>query len=175
MGAWLAKNHSTSQGIWGRLFRKASGSVTVTNAEALDSALCYGWITGQSRPFDGTSWLGRFVPRRPRSIWSKVKRGARGEVDQGGRMKPAGLKQIEGAKRDGRWDRAYSPQSKAKVPADFTRELKKNEKALAFFGTLNKANVYSVVFRLETAKDEEARKARINRIIKMFEKGEKFH
>jgi uncharacterized protein YdeI (YjbR/CyaY-like superfamily) len=172
---WLAENHIASKGTWIRFFRKGSGVVSVTTGEALDVALCYGWITGQARPYDDTSWLGRFVPRRPKSIWSKVNVCHAERLIREGRMKPAGLKQIEEAKRDGRWDRAYSPQSKAKVPTDFISELSKNEKALAFFKTLNKANVYSVVFRLENAKTEEARKAKIRQIVKMFERGEAFH
>jgi uncharacterized protein YdeI (YjbR/CyaY-like superfamily) len=172
---WLAKNHSTSKGVWIRLFKKGSGVASVTNAEALDVALCYGWITGQARPHDDTSWLGRFVPRRPRSIWSKINVGHAERLAKEGRMKPAGLKQVEEAKRDGRWGRAYSPPSQAEVPADFTRELNKNKKALAFFETLNRANVYAVVFRLENAKSEEARKAKIRQMIEMFERGERFH
>jgi uncharacterized protein YdeI (YjbR/CyaY-like superfamily) len=141
----------------------------------LDAALCFGWITGQARPHDDTSWLGRFVPRRPQSIWSKINTQHAERLIKAGRMKPAGLKQIEEAKRDGRWDRAYSPQSKAVVPADFKRELDKNKGALAFFRTLNKTNVYAVVFRLESAKSADVRKARIRRMIEMLERQEKFH
>jgi len=172
---WLAENHSSSKGTWIRFFKKDSGVASVTVGEALDAALCYGWITGQARPYDDTSWLGRFVPRRPKSIWSKINAGHAERLIRAGRMKPAGLKQIDEAKRDGRWDRAYSPQSKATVPADFLSELRKNEKALAFFKTLNKTNLYSVVFRLENAKTEEARKAKIHQIVEMFERGEAFH
>jgi uncharacterized protein YdeI (YjbR/CyaY-like superfamily) len=172
---WLERNHSTSKGIWIRLYKKGSGVSSVTVAEALDGALCYGWITGQARPRDDISWLGRFVPRRPRSIWSKINVGHIERLTKDGRMKPAGLRQVEEAKDDGRWARAYSPSKTAKVPDDFTRALKKNKKASAFFKTLNKTNVYSVVFRLENAKSEEARKAKIAQIVEMLEKGEKFH
>jgi uncharacterized protein YdeI (YjbR/CyaY-like superfamily) len=98
---WLAKNHSLSKGIWVRFFKKGSGFTSVTNTEALDAALCYGWITGQARPYDDTSWLGRFVPRRPRSIWSKINAGHVDRLTGEGRMKPAGLKQVEEAKRMG--------------------------------------------------------------------------
>jgi len=172
---WLEKNHSISNGIWIRLFKKGSGVPSVTVAEALDGALCYGWITGQARPHDDVSWLGRYVPRRPRSIWSKINVTYVERLTKEGRMKPAGLRQVEEAKRDGRWGRAYSSPKVAKIPEDFTIALKKNRKALAFFKTLNKANVYAVVFRLENAKSEESRKAKIAQIVEMFEKGEKFH
>ena len=172
---WLAENHAASKGTWIRLFRKGSGVASVTTAEALDVALCYGWITGQARPYDDTSWLNRFVPRRPKSIWSKINVGHAERLIREGRMKPAGLKQVDEAKRDGRWERAYSPPSRAEVPADFLRELRKNEKALAFFKTLNRANIYSVVFRLENAKSGEARKTKIAQIVKKFEREEAFH
>jgi uncharacterized protein YdeI (YjbR/CyaY-like superfamily) len=172
---WLAREHDKSDGVWIRLYKKGSGVATVTVAEALDGALCYGWITGQARPYDEISWLGRFVPRRPRSIWSKVNVGHSERLIKEGRMKEAGLKQVEEAKRDGRWGRAYNPPSRAVIPDDFRRVLEKNERALAFFKTLNRANLYSVVFRLETAKTDKARRAKIEQIVKMFENGEKFH
>jgi len=172
---WLALNHFKSKGIWVRLFRKGTHVASVKSSEALDVALCYGWITGQSRPYDEMSWLGRFVPRRPKSIWSKINVGRAERLIKEGRMKAAGLKQIDEAKRDGRWGRAYSPPSTAKVPEDFTKELSKNKKALEFFLTLNRANVYAVVFRLENSKGEEARKTKIRQMVRMFERGEKFH
>jgi uncharacterized protein YdeI (YjbR/CyaY-like superfamily) len=172
---WLDKNHSSSKGIWVRIFKKGSGVKSVSVAEALDVALCYGWITGQARPHDDTSWLGRFVPRRPKSIWSKVNTGHVERLLKEGRMRPAGLKQVEEAKRDGRWGRAYSPPSGAKAPADFTRALRKNEAALAFFKTLNRGNVYAILFRLENTKSEEARRTKIRQMVEMLERGESFH
>jgi uncharacterized protein YdeI (YjbR/CyaY-like superfamily) len=172
---WLAENHTGSKGVWIRLFRKGSGMPSVTVAEALDSALCYGWITGQARPYDGTSWLARFVPRRPKSIWSKINVGHVERLASEGRMRPAGLKQVEDAKRDGRWDRAYSPPRTARVPADFTRALRKNKKALAFFETLNKTNRYAVLFRLENTRSEAAREAKIDQIVLMLEREGTFH
>jgi uncharacterized protein YdeI (YjbR/CyaY-like superfamily) len=172
---WLSKNHSRSNGIWIRFFKKDSGISTINTSQALDVALCYGWITGQARPYDEKSWLGRFVPRRPRSIWSKINTQHAERLIQEGRMKPAGLKEIERAKRDGRWDRAYTPPSSAKLPDDFVKELRKNRKAEAFSRTLNRANIYSVVFRLENATSNEKREEKIRQIIKMFERGEKFH
>lgn len=172
---WLAKNYSKSRGLWIRFFKKASKIPSVNASDALDVALCYGWITGQAKSFDEKSWLGRFVPRRPKSIWSRINTKRAEELIRKGRMKPAGLKQVEEAKKDGRWDRAYSPPSTAKLPQDLTKALRKNRKAQVFFKTLNRANIYSVVFRLENAKKEELRKAKIKQMIRMFEKGEKFH
>jgi uncharacterized protein YdeI (YjbR/CyaY-like superfamily) len=138
-------------------------------------ALCYGWITGPARPYDERSWLGRFVPRRPKSIWSKINTKRVEVLIRQGRVKSAGLKPVEEARRDGRWDRAYSPPSTAKLPEDFIKALQKSKEAKAFFRTLNRANTYSVVFRPENAKNEESRRMRIKQMIKMFEKGEKFH
>jgi uncharacterized protein YdeI (YjbR/CyaY-like superfamily) len=172
---WLAKNHSKSHGIWIRFFKKASDVSSINTSDALDVALCYGWITGQARPYDERSWLGKFVPRRPKSIWSKINTKRAETLIRQGRMTSAGLKQVEEAKRDGRWDRAYSPPSSAKLPEDFLKALRKNKEAEAFFKTLNRANIYSVVFRLENAKNEESRSMKIRQMIKMFEKGEKFH
>jgi len=172
---WLAKNYSKSKGIWIRFFKKASDVPSVSTSQALDVALCYGWITGQARPYDERSWLGRFVPRRSKSIWSKINTKRAETLIRQGRMKPAGLKLVKEAKKDGRWDRAYSPPSTAKLPEDFIKALEKNKEAEDFFKTLNRANIYSVVFRLENAKTEELRREKIRLIIKMFEKGEKFH
>jgi uncharacterized protein YdeI (YjbR/CyaY-like superfamily) len=172
---WLAKNYSRSKGIWIRFFKKASDVSSIDTSDALDVALCYGWITGQAKPYDEKSWLGRFVPRRPKSIWSKINTKRAEKLIRQGRMKSAGLKQVKEAKRDGRWGRAYSPPSTAKLPEDFIKALEKNGKARAFFKTLNRANIYSVIFRLENAKNDEMRTKKLNQIIKMLEKGEKFH
>jgi len=175
MGRWVAKNYSKSKGLWIRFFKKASNVSSISTSDALDVALCYGWITGQARPYDEKSWLGRFVPRRPKSIWSKINAKRAEKLVRQGRTKPAGLKQIEEAKRDGRWGRAYSPSSTAKLPQDFTEALQRNKEALLFFKTLNRANIYSVVFKLENVKNKELRTAKIKQISRMFENGEKFH
>jgi len=129
---WLAKNYSKSTGIWVRFFKKASDISSISTSDALDVALCYGWITGKARSYDEKSWLGRFVPRRPKSIWSKINTKRAEMLIRQGRMKSAGLKQVEEAKRDGRWDRAYSPPSTAKLPQDFIKALEKNKEAEAF-------------------------------------------
>jgi len=116
---WLAQNYSKSKGIWIRFFKKDSDVSSINTSDAPDAALCYGWITGQAKPYDEKSWLGRFVPRRPKSIWSKINTKSAEKLIRQGRMKPAGLKQIEEARRDGRWDRAYSPPSTARLPQGF--------------------------------------------------------
>ena len=139
---WLAENYSKSKGIWIRFFKKASDISSVRTSDALDVALCYGWITGQAKPYDEKSWLGRFAPRRPKSIWSKINTKRAEALIRQGRMKPSGLRQVREAKKDGRWDRAYSSPSTAKLPEDFIKALSKNKEAGAFFKTLNRSNVY---------------------------------
>jgi uncharacterized protein YdeI (YjbR/CyaY-like superfamily) len=172
---WLADNHATSNGVWLQFFKKASGKKTITHAEALDEALCYGWIDGQSKSYDDESWLQKFTPRRARSVWSKVNIQNVERLIQAGKMKPAGLQQIEAAKLDGRWERAYDSPGNATVPDDFLQELEKDKKAKAFFDTLNKANTYAIIYRLQTAKKPETRAKRMKAILEMLAKGEKFH
>ena len=172
---WLEKNHSKSSGIWMRMYRKDSGVVSIKGPEALDLALCYGWITGQARPNDRLSALWRFCPRRPKSMWSKINTMHAERLIKEGRMKPRGLAEIEAAKADGRWHRAYSPPSTASLPADFIRKVNKNKKAKAFLKTLNRPNTYAIIFRLETAKDEAKRREKMDSIIAMLESGKKFH
>jgi len=172
---WLAKNHGRSDGIWLRIFKKDSGIATVTYAEALDQALCFGWIDGQKRPYDGESWLQKFSPRRPKSGWSKNNTRHAERLIQSGEMAPAGLKEVESAKRDGRWKDAYDSFGTATVPADFLKELGRNKKAKAFFETLNKTNLFSIAYRLQTAKKPETRARRMKAILAMLDRGEKFH
>jgi len=172
---WLAKNHSTSSGIWLRLFKKDSGVPSVTYAEALDEALCYGWIDGQLDKYDEKSWLRKFTPRRPKSVWSKRNIEHVNRLTRAGKMKPAGLKEVEAAKADDRWDRAYDSPSAMRVPDDFLEELSKNKKAKAFFETLNKANTYAIAWRLQTAKKPETRAQRMKAILDLLAKGQKLH
>jgi uncharacterized protein YdeI (YjbR/CyaY-like superfamily) len=158
------------------MFTKKSGvEHYVKGSEALDVALCYGWITGQARPHDSISCLWRFCPRRPKSIWSKLNTGHADGLVKEGRMKPAGLLQIEEAKRDGRWARAYSSPRTATVPTDFLKALNRNRKARSFFKTLNKGNTYAIVFRIENAKSEEKRSKKIAELVRMLEEGRTFH
>jgi len=173
--SWLAKNHTAPDGIWMRMAKKASGKKSITYREAVDMALCHGWIDAQKLPESETTWLQRFVPRRPRSIWSKVNREKAMALIARGDMKPAGLAEIERAKLDGRWDAAYDSFSGATIPADFAKELASHPKAKAFFKTLSKTNSYAITWRLQTAKKPETRKRRIRTFIEMLEKGETLH
>jgi uncharacterized protein YdeI (YjbR/CyaY-like superfamily) len=173
--AWLDKNHATSTGIWLKLAKKKSGIESVTYDEAIEVALCYGWIDGQTRSYDETTWLQKFTPRRPKSIWSKINTEKALRLIESGRMKPAGLKAVESAKLDGRWDAAYAPQSKAAVPEDLQVELDRNKKAKAFFATLDSRNRYAILHRIHNAKKAETRARRIEQFIRMLEKKEKIY
>jgi uncharacterized protein YdeI (YjbR/CyaY-like superfamily) len=172
---WLAKNHAKSNGIWLRFFKKSSGVASVSYEEALDAALCFGWIDGQLQKCDAQSWLRKFTPRRPKSSWSKRNREHAERLIRAGHMQAAGLAEIEAAQQDGRWDAAYDSPSRMVVPDDFLKELAKNEAAKAFFKTLNKANVFAIAWRLQTAKKPETRHKRLQTILAMLAKGQKFH
>lgn len=173
--SWLERNHAKSEGVWLRIFKKASGEPTVTYAEALDAALCYGWIDGQKRAHDDLSFLQRFTPRRARSVWSQVNTHHVERLTAEGRMRAAGLRAVEEAKADGRWDRAYVAHRDAEPPAEFMRELRKNPAAYAFYQTLSRANIYAIVYRLTTVKRAETRERWTQRIIEMLARGETFH
>jgi len=172
---WLEKNYTLTQGIWLRIYKKDSGKATVFYPEALDEALCFGWIDGQKKPYDEESWLQKFTPRRAKSNWSKINTEHAERLTKAGKMHTAGLKAIEEAKADGRWEQAYQGQRFMEIPDDFMAELNKNKKAKAFFETLNKVNLYAIGYRLQTAKRAETRQKRIVQFIEMFAKGEKFH
>ena len=172
---WLAKNHTCQEGIWLRFFKKSSGLKSIAYAEALDVALCHGWIDGQARPFDAGSWIQKFTPRRPKSGWSKRNTLHAERLISAGLMAAPGFAAIEAAKADGRWHAAYDSPSKAQPPEDFLRELAKNKKAEAFFKSLNRANVYAIVYRLQTAKKPETRAKRMKLILEMLKRGETFH
>jgi uncharacterized protein YdeI (YjbR/CyaY-like superfamily) len=173
--SWLAKNHGQSDGILLRIYKKDSGVSTVTYAEALDQALCFGWIDGQKRPNDKQSWLQKFTPRRPKSGWSKNNTRHAERLIKTGVVAPSGLKEIKAAKADGRWKAAYESSANAVVPDDFLKELARNKKANAFFETLNKTNLYSIAYRLRTAKTPETKQKRTQAIIEKLARGEKFH
>jgi len=172
---WLAENHGKSAGVWLKLAKKASGINSVTYDEALEDALCYGWIDGQKKSYDEKSWLQKFTPRGKKSIWSKVNKGKVERLLTGGLMQEAGLAAVEVAKQNGQWDAAYDSQSKITVPEDFQQELDKNEPAKTFFESLNNGSRYSFLFRIQTAKKAETRSKRIDQFIKILEKGEKIH
>lgn len=171
---WLAKNYDKSAGTWLKLAKKGTGIPSVTYAEALDVALCYGWIDGQRNGFDEIYFLQKFTPRRPKSIWSKINAEKVERLIASGEMKPSGLKAVEAAKQDGRWDAAYSSQKNISVPADFQSALDRNKKAKAFFETLTGSRRYAFLFRIETAKKAETRDKRIRIFVEMLEKGETF-
>jgi len=172
---WLDNNHSKLNGVWLRFFKKDSGVKSVNYAEAVDEALCYGWIDGHSKKFDTDSWIQKYTPRRTRSIWSKRNIENILRLKKEGRMKPTGIKAAEEAKTDGRWEKAYDSPAKMKVPEDFLKALSKNKKALAFFNSLNKTNMFAITWRLQTAKKTETRKKRMKAILEMLSKEEKFH
>jgi uncharacterized protein YdeI (YjbR/CyaY-like superfamily) len=172
---WLGANHLQSDGIWLRIFKKNSGEPSVTYAEALDEALCFGWIDGQKQRHDDASWLQRFTRRRSKSGWSKINTQHAERLIKAGRIKPAGRLEIEAAKKDGRWTAAYDSPSKAAVPDDFLAALGRDKKAKAFFESLNKANRYAITYRLQTAKKPETRQRRMDAILAMLGRGEAFH
>jgi uncharacterized protein YdeI (YjbR/CyaY-like superfamily) len=172
---WLAANHRQSDGIWLRIFKKDSGKASVTYAEALDEALCFGWIDGQKQRGDGASWLQRFTRRRPKSGWSKRNTQHAERLIKAGRMRAAGQSEIDAAKKDGRWTAAYDPPSKATLPEDFLAALRRNKKAQTFFASLNKANRYAIAYRLQTAKKPETRQKRMEMILAMLGRSEAFH
>jgi uncharacterized protein YdeI (YjbR/CyaY-like superfamily) len=173
--AWLAENHSRSDGILLHISKKGSGLAGVSYAQALDQVLCYGWIDGQKLPGDKQSWLQTFTPRRPKSGWSKKNTEHAERLIKSGEMTAAGHKEIDAAKSDGRWQAAYDSFGSASIPEDFLKELAGNKKAKAFFATLNKTNLYSIAYRLQTAKKPETRQKRMQAIIEKLERGEKFH
>lgn len=173
--AWLMREHSRATGLLLRIYKKGSGIASVTYAEALDQALCFGWIDGQKLPLDAVSWVQKFTPRRSKSGWSKMNIGHVDRLVQGGQMMPAGLKEVEAAKADGRWAAAYDSPANATVPAEFVKELARNSRAKQFFSTLNKANLYAIAYRLQTAKRPETRLKRMKLIVEMLARGDKFH
>jgi len=173
--AWLDKNHRKSAGVWLRLAKKDSPLRSVSYKKALDAALCYGWIDGQKRPESEEAWLQRFVSRSPRSIWSKINREKALALIANGEMKAAGLEAIENARKNGRWDAAYDSPNAAAVPGDFQAALDANPRAAAFFNTLDRANRYAVLWRIQTVKKAETRARKIGLFVEMLEREEKLH
>jgi len=172
---WLGANHASSTGAWLRLAKKGSPVRSVSYAEALETALCYGWIDAQKKPENEQFWRQRFAPRRAKSIWSKVNREKAAALIKAGRMQPAGMEQVAKARQDGRWDAAYDSPVAAAPPADLEAALQRNPPARAFFQTLDRANRYAILWRIQTAKKDETRARRIQKFIEMLEKHEKIH
>jgi uncharacterized protein YdeI (YjbR/CyaY-like superfamily) len=173
--AWLEKNHLKSTGLWLRLAKKSSELRSVSYKEALEVALCYGWIDGQKRPESEHAWLQRFLPRSSRSIWSKINREKALALIACGAMQTAGLEAIGKAKRNGRWDAAYDSPKGATVPSDFQAALDSNQGAKSFFETLDRANRYAVLWRIQTVKKAETRSRKIEEFIGMLKRREKIH
>ncbi len=173
--AWLEEHHADTRGIWLKIAKKETGIPSVSYPEALESALCYGWIDGQKASHDEQYWLQKFTQRSPKSIWSKVNCEKATALTASGRMRPAGRRQVELAKADGRWETAYDSQSTSTIPDDFQQELDANPQAKAFFQTLNRVNRYAILFRIQTAKKPETRAARIQTFIDMLAKQQKLY
>jgi uncharacterized protein YdeI (YjbR/CyaY-like superfamily) len=173
--AWLEAEHATCDGIWLKFAKKGSGLPSIVYAEAVESALCYGWIDSQASSLDERFYLQKFTPRRPRSKWSKVNRDKVTNLMKQGRLRPAGLAQVELAKADGRWDAAHTAPSEAVVPEDLRRALEENPNAAEFFATLNKSNRYAIIYQLEDAKKPETRTRRLEKFVAMLNRGEKLY
>jgi uncharacterized protein YdeI (YjbR/CyaY-like superfamily) len=171
---WLIANADV-KGIWLQITKKDSGIASVNYAQALEVALCHGWIDGQKRGYDERFFLQRFTPRRPRSLWSKINIGHVERLITAGRMQSGGLREVEAAKADGRWEAAYRSFSDMEVPDELAAALKKNKKAKAFFDQLDRTNRYSFCWRVHTAKKPETRIARAEKFVEMLAKGEKIH
>lgn len=173
--AWLAVNHASSPGAWLRIARKNAPEPTVSYAGALTVALCYGWIDGQKGRLDDGYWRQRFTPRKPGSKWSKVNADKAATLIEAGLMKPAGMREVERARADGRWDRAYASQSTAQVPGDLAAALAADEEAGAFFATLDRANRYAILYRVADARRPETRARRIATFVAMLHDHRKIH
>lgn len=173
--AWLEENHSEADGLWLKIAKKGAPKPSVTYAEALELALCFGWIDSQKRGLDETYFLQRFTPRRPRGRWSRINRDKAEGLIAAGAMRPAGLAEVEAAKADGRWDAAYEGQRTATVPDDLQRELDGNDAAREFFATLDSANRYAIIYRLNDARRSETRERRLHKFVAMLARGEKIH
>jgi uncharacterized protein YdeI (YjbR/CyaY-like superfamily) len=177
--SWLDEHHAQTYGLWLKLAKKASGKISISYAEALDEALCYGWIDGQKQSYDNEYWLQKFTPRGPKSVWSKINVAINvAQVEaltKEKRMHPAGLAVVEAAKQNGTWQTAYDSSALLTIPEDFQAALDKNPKANAFFATLNKTNTYAICWRIQTAKRPETRQSRIEKLIAMLNNEEKLH
>jgi uncharacterized protein YdeI (YjbR/CyaY-like superfamily) len=172
---WLRAEHSTCNGVWLKLAKRGSGLASVSYSEALDVALCFGWIDGQKRGLDESHWLQRFTPRGPRSRWSRINRDRAVALMERGEMHAAGRRAVEAAQADGRWEAAYAGARAATVPADLQAALDADERAREFFATLDGANRYAILYRVQEAKRPETRARRIARFVSMLAAGEKLH
>jgi len=173
--AWLEENHAESDGVSVKIAKKGSGIESVRYPEVLESALCFGWIDARRNSLDDTHFLQRFTPRRPRSRWSRINREKVERLTADGRMRPAGLLEVERAKADGRWEAAYEGQKRITVPEDLQRELDARPAAKAFFAELSSQNRYAILYRLQEAKKPETRARRLAKFVAQLEAGETIH
>jgi uncharacterized protein YdeI (YjbR/CyaY-like superfamily) len=173
--AWLEKHHAASDGLWLQIAKKGADAPSVTYPEAVEIALCWGWIDGQKKGLDDQHFLQRFTPRRARSIWSKINVAKVATLVEAGRMQPPGQVQIDAAKADGRWDQAYDGARTATMPDDLQAALDANAAAKAFFATLDAGNRYAVLWRVQTAVKPETRARRIAQLVDMLARGEAVH
>ena len=172
---WLSSQPTDASGVWIKFAKKDAGKHSISKAEAIDAALCHGWIDGQLDKYDNTHWLTRFTPRKPKSKWSETNRTRALQLIDAGQMREAGLAQVEAARSDGRWDAAYAPASTAQVPPDLQEALEQSPKAAAFFATLTGANRYAILYRIGAVKMPETRARKIASYIAMLERGETIH
>ena len=172
---WLSKNHAAVDHVWLRIYKKGTRVQSITYDEALDCALCFGWIDGLRKSYDKDSYIQRFTPRRRNSIWSKRNREHIERLIDAGRMKPSGLAEVQRAKDDGRWAQAYDSPKDMEIPEDFLRELHKSKRAERFYKTLSKANLFAIAWRLQTAKKPETRARRMEALLTMLKEGRKLH
>ena len=173
--SWLAEHHAGAAGVWLKIAKKGSGTAGVSYAEALDVALCYGWIDGQKAGLDDEHWLQRFTPRKRASRWSKINTDKAAALIEAGRMQQAGLREVELARADGRWDAAYAGQRAMTVPPDLERALAANDTARAFFATISGANRYAILYRIDEAKRPQTRASRIAKYVTMLAEGKTIH
>jgi uncharacterized protein YdeI (YjbR/CyaY-like superfamily) len=172
---WLHAHHESSKGVWIKFAKKNSGIASLSYPHAVEGALCYGWIDGQTARFDDSYWLQRFTPRSPKSIWSKINRERVNTLIEKGEMQPAGLEAVRQAKENGEWDAAYDSPSQAIVPEDLEAALRRSKKAKTFFESLSKSSRFAILFRIQTAKKPETRAKRIQQFVDMLQRGEKLH
>jgi uncharacterized protein YdeI (YjbR/CyaY-like superfamily) len=172
---WLEEHHESAPGVWLKLAKKDTQIASITYSQAVELALCFGWIDGQKGAYDEGWWLQRFTPRGPRSRWSRINREKAQALERAGRLRAAGLREVERARADGRWEAAYESQSRATVPDDLRRELDRDPAALAFFESLESHNRYAILYRLQDAKRPETRARRLQQFMEMLRAGEKLH
>jgi uncharacterized protein YdeI (YjbR/CyaY-like superfamily) len=174
-GEWIGKNHATSRGLWIKIAKAASGIASIKYPEAVEVALCWGWIDGLARRIDETWYVQKFTPRGPRSMWSKINCAKATALIESGAMRPSGLAEVDRAKRDGRWTRAYDSPGRAVVPEDLAAALGRNARASAFFAGLDSQNRYAILHRVQTAKKPETRARRIAQFVTMLSRREKIY